>query len=48
MIKKEKIHMKMMKKILNMALKVEANTTSCAYIYQPKQPKELIKFKKER
>lgn len=48
MIKKKKVHINALKKVLDMILQIEANTTSCLFIYQPKQPKELIKFKKER
>lgn len=35
-------------KALNSVLKTEANTTSCAVIYQPKAPKELCRFKKSK
>lgn len=31
---------------LNAALHVDANSTSCAIIYQPKAPKELSKYRK--
>lgn len=31
---------------LNKMLKVEANSTSCLMVYQPKVPKTLDKFKK--
>ena len=30
---------------LNNVLKVEANSTSCLIVYQPKVPKELSKFR---
>lgn len=35
-----------MKKVVNLALKGNANSTTCASIYQPKAPKELKKFSK--
>ena len=31
---------------LTKQLRNEANTTSCMFVYQPKAPKELSKFKK--
>lgn len=34
--------------ILENMLKVEANTTSCAYIYQPKAPKDLQKYRRKQ
>lgn len=34
------------KNMLNIVLKVEANSSSCAYVFQPKVPKELKNFKK--
>ena len=33
-------------KALEKTLKVEANSTSCVIIYEPKAPKKLDKFKK--
>ena len=33
-------------KILRKALVNEANSTSCAWVYQPNEPKEIEKFKK--
>ena len=33
---------------LNKMLKVEANSTSCLMVYQPKAPKTLEKFKKTK
>lgn len=33
---------------LNKMLKVEANSTSCSIVYQPKAPKALERFKNER
>lgn len=32
--------------VLKTSLRVEANTTSCILVYQPKAPKELSRFKK--
>lgn len=46
MIKKKNVHIKLLKKVLDMTLQIEANTTSCLFIYQPKPPKELMKLKK--
>ncbi|MCI8791472.1 MAG: cyclic lactone autoinducer peptide [Eubacterium sp.] len=34
--------------LLNTSLTVDANTTSCAYFYQPEAPKELSRFKKSK
>ena len=33
-------------KMATKTLKTEANTSSCALVYQPKAPKELNRFKK--
>jgi cyclic lactone autoinducer peptide len=33
-----------LKRTINLALKGNANSTTCATIYQPKAPKELKKF----
>lgn len=35
-------------KILNNVLKVEANSTSCVVVYQPKTPKKLKEFRNEK
>ncbi|MBE6835468.1 MAG: cyclic lactone autoinducer peptide [Ruminococcaceae bacterium] len=35
-----------MKKVVNLALKGNANSTTCVMVYQPKAPKELKKFSK--
>lgn len=32
--------------ILNKELERDANSTSCVFLYQPKEPKELMRFKK--
>lgn len=32
--------------ILNKELERDANSTACAFLYQPKVPKELMRFKK--
>ncbi len=37
---------KMVTNTLKRVLKVEANTNSCVFVYQPKAPKKLDKFKK--
>lgn len=34
------------KDILTAVLKMEANSTSCNYVYQPKEPKQLSKFRR--
>lgn len=39
---------KLVEKTLNRMLKVDANSTSCALIYQPKAPKELERFRGEK
>ncbi len=35
-------------KILDAVLKLEANTVSCIWAYEPKAPKELERFKKTK
>lgn len=37
-----------MKKVLDVALRTEANSTSCLFTYQPKAPKELMKFRRNK
>lgn len=34
--------------VLDSVLKMEANSTSCCLVYQPKEPKKLEKFKRAR
>nr|WP_308668184.1 cyclic lactone autoinducer peptide [uncultured Agathobacter sp.] len=34
-------------KILQMMLKLEANSASCTVMYEPKQPENLAKFKRK-
>lgn len=34
--------------VLKTVLKIEANTCSCALVYQPKAPKDLQKYRRER
>ncbi|MDE7199071.1 MAG: cyclic lactone autoinducer peptide [Lachnospiraceae bacterium] len=34
-------------RVLNVSLRTEANTASCGFIYQPKEPKSLSKFKRK-
>lgn len=50
MVKKEitKSVAKGMKSTLDMLLRVEANSTSCIIIYQPKAPKELMKYRRKK
>ena len=36
------------KECLDQVLHIEANTSSCAYIFQPKEPEQLKKFKGQR
>ena len=36
------------KKGLDIVLQTEANTTTCAFIYQPKAASDLKKFKKRK
>lgn len=33
--------------VLDKVLKVEANSASCAFLHQPKAPKELQKFRRQ-
>lgn len=50
-MKREKISKKVAKGVtssLNSMLRVEANSASCVIAYQPKTPKELARFKKEK
>ena len=42
----EKKSAKALAKIAERVLSVEANSTSCLVIHQPKAPKELARFKK--
>lgn len=37
---------KSISKLLGLTLQIDANSTSCAIIYQPKAPKELDRYKK--
>lgn len=34
--------------VLDTFLRVDANSTSCYIIYQPKVPKELIKYRRKK
>ena len=34
-------------KVLNVSLRTEANTASCGFVYQPKAPASLSKFKRK-
>ena len=33
-------------KVLDLVLKLEANSASCVFAYEPKTPKALVKFRK--
>lgn len=44
--KTEKTLAKGVAKVLEKVLKVEANSTSCFVMYQPKTPKELSKYRR--
>ncbi len=35
-------------RVLDKVLRMEANTTSCMFAYQPKAPKELKQFRREK
>ena len=35
-------------KVLDTVLKLEANSVSCVFAYEPKAPKELERFKKTK
>lgn len=50
MIKREvtKLVAKGMKNALDMILRTEANTASCSIVYQPKAPKELVKYRRKK
>lgn len=37
-----------LKKALDIVLRTEANSASCAIIYQPKTPKELMKYRRNK
>ena len=37
-----------MKAALDVVLQTEANTASCAIMYQPKAPKELMKYRRNK
>ena len=37
-----------LKKALDVVLKTEANTASCLIMYQPKAPKELINYRRNK
>lgn len=37
-----------MKVALDIVLRTEANSASCVIIYQPKAPKELMKYRRKR
>lgn len=36
------------KSVLETVLRAEANSTSCIIIYQPKAPKELMKYRRNK
>lgn len=37
-----------MKEVFDVVLRTEANTASCAIMYQPKAPKELMKYRRNK
>ena len=39
---------KLVATVLEKVLHVEANTTSCTFVYQPKAPKDLKQFRREK
>lgn len=47
-IRFSKVAAKVISTALDKVLKVEANTTSCFFMYQPKPPKELQKFRRDQ
>lgn len=50
MVKKEitKLAAKGMKNVLDTVLYAESNTASCVIAYQPKAPKELMKYRRKK
>ena len=34
--------------VLNVSLRINANSTSCVAFYQPKEPKELSRFRRSK
>ena len=44
--KLSKVAAKGTKSLLNTVLRVDANSTTCIFTYQPKAPKELAKFRR--
>lgn len=48
MSKLSKTIAKEMASMLGTVLNVEANSTSCSIVYQPKAPKELSKFRRDK
>ena len=48
---KDKVSKKVAKgavSVLNTFLRADANSTSCFFIYQPKAPKELARYRKTK
>lgn len=43
-----KVAAKGMKNVLDTILRTEANSTSCIVLYQPKAPKELMKYRRTK
>lgn len=39
---------KVMKAALDVVLRTEVNSTSCVIMYQPKAPKELVKYRRNK
>lgn len=48
MSKAKKVFAKGIASTLKKTLRMEANSTSCAIIYQPKEPQDLSKYRKAR
>lgn len=50
MVKKEitKLAAKGMKNVLDTVLYAESNTASCVIAYQPKAPKEMMKYRRKK
>lgn len=42
----EKLTAKLVTRVLNNELKKDANSTACTFLYQPKAPVELSRFRK--
>ena len=47
-MKKTNFATKFLKQVVEKSLTADANSTSCVFVYQPKAPAKLDKFKKNR